>query len=177
MRIIHHPTNLGYGEALRSGFRVAWATAYIGYTDGDAQYDPYDLIVACTAPTQIPRAVLGFKVTRAEGVYRRVQSRLYNALIRRLFGLAARDINCSLKWFPAPAFKRLNLRSRSAFIDAEILLGLSHAGVPFVEVPVQHFARRQGRGRGARPRVILSTLREIYAYLVTPEAVHEVVFL
>src|SRR5436190_4573898 len=37
VRVIHHPSNRGYGGALRSGFSGA-RKELIFYTDGDAQY-------------------------------------------------------------------------------------------------------------------------------------------
>src|SRR5437660_4358558 len=41
-RIIHHPRNLGYGAALRTGFSNA-GKDLIFYTDGDGQYDVKEL--------------------------------------------------------------------------------------------------------------------------------------
>ena len=38
LRVVHHPTNLGYGAALRTGFNEA-SKSLVFYTDGDAQYD------------------------------------------------------------------------------------------------------------------------------------------
>jgi len=42
VRAVHHPTNLGYGAALRSGFRVA-RFDWVGFTDGDRQFAVSDL--------------------------------------------------------------------------------------------------------------------------------------
>ena len=42
VRTVHHPTNLGYGAALRSGFRVA-RFDWVGFTDGDRQFAVADL--------------------------------------------------------------------------------------------------------------------------------------
>src|SRR5712671_1525683 len=44
VRVIHHPSNRGYGGALQTGFRSA-TKELIFYTDGDAQYDPAELAV------------------------------------------------------------------------------------------------------------------------------------
>src|SRR5207237_4383288 len=44
VRVIHHPSNRGYGGALQTGFRSA-TKEFIFYTDGDAQYDPAELAV------------------------------------------------------------------------------------------------------------------------------------
>ena len=38
IRVIHHPKNLGYGEALKSGFYNARYDTIV-YTDGDGQFD------------------------------------------------------------------------------------------------------------------------------------------
>jgi len=38
VKVIHHPTNLGYGAALQSGFRAA-SKNLVFYTDGDGQFD------------------------------------------------------------------------------------------------------------------------------------------
>jgi len=42
MRVITHSRNLGYGQALRSGFAAA-AKELVFYTDGDGQYDVGEL--------------------------------------------------------------------------------------------------------------------------------------
>ena len=42
VRAVHHPTNLGYGAALRSGFAAA-RFDHLAYTDGDRQFKVADL--------------------------------------------------------------------------------------------------------------------------------------
>ncbi|MCU0479135.1 MAG: glycosyltransferase family 2 protein, partial [Chloroflexi bacterium] len=42
VRAVHHPTNLGYGAALRSGFRAARHDV-VCFTDGDRQFQVADL--------------------------------------------------------------------------------------------------------------------------------------
>ena len=38
VKVLHHPTNLGYGAALQSGFKAA-GKKLVFYTDGDGQFD------------------------------------------------------------------------------------------------------------------------------------------
>ena len=38
VKVVHHPTNLGYGAALQSGFSTA-TKELVFYTDGDGQFD------------------------------------------------------------------------------------------------------------------------------------------
>src|SRR6476469_2757319 len=42
VRAVHHPTNLGYGAALRSGFRAA-RFEHVAFTDGDRQFRVVDI--------------------------------------------------------------------------------------------------------------------------------------
>jgi len=48
VRIVHHQGNRGYGGALRSGFANA-TKEWIFYTDGDAQYDPWEMSLLWSA--------------------------------------------------------------------------------------------------------------------------------
>src|SRR6187549_3499791 len=43
LKVVHHPKNRGYGGALRTGFATA-SKELVFYTDGDAQYDPRELV-------------------------------------------------------------------------------------------------------------------------------------
>ena len=43
LRVIHHPVNQGYGAALKTGFSAA-TKDWVFYTDGDAQYNPLELV-------------------------------------------------------------------------------------------------------------------------------------
>ncbi len=38
IKVVHHPTNLGYGAALQSGFKAV-CKDLVFYTDGDGQFD------------------------------------------------------------------------------------------------------------------------------------------
>src|SRR5437773_12083728 len=44
LHVITHPQNRGYGATLRDGFSQA-SKEWIFYTDGDAQYDPHELVL------------------------------------------------------------------------------------------------------------------------------------
>lgn len=171
VQVLNHPRNLGYGRALRSGFQAAKATRWVGYTDGDAQYTPLDLVPHWGPFSELKNtALLGYKIRRADGPYRKLQSRIFSTLVRSLFRLRVKDLNCSLKVFPAMQLHKLYLQSDSAFIDSEILLKLRNLEVEFLEVPVQHFRRghfsraAETAGHGARLKTVISTLMEIWKF-------------
>ena len=55
VRAVHHPTNLGYGAALRSGFRAA-RHDLVAFTDGDRQFRVADIGRLIDAPRRGRRA-------------------------------------------------------------------------------------------------------------------------
>src|SRR5688500_12821814 len=77
VRVVNHPTNRGYGGALRTGFATA-SKDLIAYTDGDAQYDPTEVEVLwnCLAPDV--DMVTGYKMRRSDPWHRIVIGRVYH---------------------------------------------------------------------------------------------------
>jgi glycosyltransferase involved in cell wall biosynthesis len=158
LRVLTHPTNLGYGKALRD----AWAAAgkdYIFFTDVDGQFDPTE-IAAFLPLLDGANAAVGYRSPRADGWHRKLVSRGYNALVRCLFGLRVRDIDASFKLFPRRVAQGLDFYSDKFFIDTELMLKLAKAGVAIVERPVKHRPRLAGRSSVSAAHVF-TTVGEI----------------
>ena len=159
VRVIHHEKNKGYGMALRTGFTSA-TKDYVFYTDGDNQFDLTELkkFVALIPYTDI---VSGFRVRKQYSLYRKITSSTYNLILRILFGIQDRDVDCAFKLYPTELFRRITLESRDAFIDAEISIKARLLGYRSTEVGVTHLPRVDGISTGARPSVIFRTVQEI----------------
>lgn len=160
VRVIHHEKNQGYGAALRTGFLAA-RKDYVFYTDGDNQFDLQELkkFVALVPYTDI---VSGFRIEKQYSNYRKLTSSVYNFVLRILFKIHDRDVDCAFKLYPTELFRRIELDSRDAFIDAEIAIKARLLGYRSTEVGVTHLPRLDGISTGARPSVILRTMREIW---------------
>lgn len=158
VRVIHHKKNLGYGGALKSGFKNANKYDYVFYTDGDMQYDVAELskLIPHLKKYDI---VIGFRSKRALKFIRLIQTKIYNLIVRMLFGLKVKDINCSMKIIKRKILNRINLTSKQGFIDAELLIKLE--GHPIKEVEVSHFSRLFGKASGGSLRVVLGTFFEM----------------
>ena len=65
VRIVHHQKNRGYGGALRSGFATA-SKDYVFYTDGDAQYDPSEMVLLWQQMSGDVDWVNGWKISRSD---------------------------------------------------------------------------------------------------------------
>ena len=131
VRAVHHPTNLGYGAALRSGFRAA-NLDHVAFTDGDRQFHVEDLgrLIDRMAAADRPDVVVGFRIKRADPLVRTLYARAYRLANRIFFGLRVRDVDCACKLFRRPALEGIGVESGGAFFSAELLIKLSAAGRP-----------------------------------------------
>ena len=166
VRVVHHPTNLGYGAALRSGFAAA-RFGILGFTDGDRQFRVADLgplleVLERPGPAS-PDVVAGYRIRRADPLVRSVYARLYRLANRIFFGLRVRDIDCACKVFRRGALESIAVESGGAFFSAELLIKLQAAGHRIAEVGVPHHPRVAGRPTGARPSVILRAARDFWS--------------
>jgi glycosyltransferase involved in cell wall biosynthesis len=152
LRVVRHGANRGYGAALRSGFGVA-RYAWVLVIDGDGQFDPAEL--GCfVAALDGHDGVIGYRARRADPLLRRVNTAAWNGLVRRLFGLTTRDLNCAFKLLPTALVQDRLLVADGAVISAEILVRAARAGYRLAEVPIEHRPRRAGRASGARLHVV-----------------------
>jgi len=155
VRVIHHANNRGYGGALRTGFAAA-AKDLIAYTDGDAQYDPTELEVLWNRLTPDADMVNGYKISRSDPFHRIVIGRVYHHIVKQLFRLRVRDVDCSFKLFTRPVVDRLELESKDFFIDTEMVARSSRMGARVVEKGVRHYPRTAGH-TSVRPSHIPKT--------------------
>lgn len=163
VRAVHHPTNLGYGAALLSGFRAA-RHELVAFTDGDRQFRVADLglLTARLGEADRPDAVVGYRVKRADPVIRTIYAKLYRFANRVWFGLKVRDVDCACKLFRRDALSGIAVESGGAFFSAELLIKLGAAGRTIAEVGVPHHPRTAGSPTGAKPSVIFRAVRDFW---------------
>jgi glycosyltransferase involved in cell wall biosynthesis len=163
VRAVHHPTNLGYGAALRSGFAAA-RFDYLAFTDGDRQFKVADLgrLIERMA-TGTADVVVGYRIQRADPLVRTVYARLYRLANRIYFGLKVRDVDCACKLFRRAALEGVAVESGGAFFSAELLIKLKALGRRIDEVGVPHYPRTAGSPTGAKPQVVFRAVRDFWA--------------
>ena len=163
VRVVHHPTNYGYGAALRSGFRAA-AYEHVAFTDGDRQFHVEDLgrLIDRMAEPDHPDVVVGYRIKRADPLVRTVYARCYRLANRIFFGLRVRDVDCACKLFRREALEGIGVESGGAFFSAELMIKLHAAGRTIAEVGVPHYPRTAGSPTGAKPQVIFRAVRDFW---------------
>ncbi|MFN0119237.1 MAG: glycosyltransferase family 2 protein [Blastocatellia bacterium] len=146
LRVIHHPRNLGYGGALRTGFSQA-TRDLIFYTDGDGQYDVGELLTLAPLMTSEVDVVNGYKRKRADNLRRRVLGGVYRLVARTMFGLPIRDVDCDFRLMRRAAIQAVDLSANSGVVCAEMVYKLHRAGCRFTETPVHHYPRLHGQSQ------------------------------
>ncbi len=161
IHLIQHPCNLGYGAALDTGFTQATGD-YVFYTDSDLPVDLQD--IARVIPLlENADVVVGYRIKRHETVRRAIYSRIYNILMRLLFGVHVRDVNFSFKLVSRSVLQKIRLSARTVFIDGQLLAESIRHGFRIVEIPVEYIPRHFGHSSFDSLRVAWDTLNEMLA--------------
>ncbi len=163
VRVVHHPVNLGYGAALRSGFAAA-RYELVAFTDGDRQFKVADIgrLTTRLAESDAPDIVVGFRIKRADPFIRTAYARVYRLANRVFFGLRVTDVDGACKLFRRGSLEGLRVESDGAFFSAELLIKLQAAGRTVAEVGVPHYPRTAGSPTGAKPQVVLRAVRDFW---------------
>jgi glycosyltransferase involved in cell wall biosynthesis len=151
VRLIRHGRNRGYGEALRSGFLTS-RLDYVFFTDADLQFDTNELERFLPYAGTVD-VICGYRRNRQDTPVRRLMAYGWNFLVRILFYVPVRDIDCAFKLFDRRVLERIDIESVGAMVNTELMVKLGRNGCSVVEVGVTHRPRRAGEARGANPRV------------------------
>ena len=157
VKVIHHARNRGYGGNLRSGFAAA-TKDWIFYTDGDAQYDASELTLLVERIGPEVGLVNGWKIERNDPLHRKVVGRIYQHVIRLLFHLRLRDVDCDFRLIRRSLFDEFELHSRTGAICVELMRKIQSTDCRMVEVPVHHYHRVYGRSQFFNVTRIVRTL-------------------
>lgn len=160
VRAIHNRPNRGYGGAVARGLREA-AKDWIFFTDGDGQFDLGELPKLIALLDRCDFAV-GYRLDRADSWIRKWNAYCWGVLVRLLFGLKLRDIDCAFKLLPKSLVEGIELRSQGALISTELLAKARYRGLRLAEVGVRHYPRIAGKQTGANFRVIARAFRELF---------------
>ena len=168
--VLSYPVNMGKGFALLHGFRHAHG-ALIGFIDADMELHPRSLaaFVRVLEKGSYDIVVGSKRHPESEVVYpafRRLQSWVYQVLIRVLFNLSVRDTQTGLKLMRREVLEAvapLLLVKRFAF-DLELLVVAAHLGFRRIgEAPIELNYRFQSTtDYGAVYRVLVDTAAIFY---------------
>lgn len=157
---VHHEYNQGYGAALRSGFAAA-RNDYVFFSDSDGQFD-LEEITRLLAYVDSYDLILGYRENRADPLHRRLNGWAWSSLVRFLFRVKVKDIDCAFKLFRRDIFDVIKLEAGGAMVNTELLALAKKRGFSMINVAVSHYPREAGEQTGANPLVILKAFYELF---------------
>ena len=161
VRVIHHERNLGYGAALRSGFRGA-KYPWVAFTDSDGQFDLAD-IERFLPFTDSADLILGYRLQRADSFIRRIYTFGWALIPRILLDMDVRDYSCGFKLIRKSVIEAVEpLQGEEKVYQIELLVKAKRKGFRFAEVGVHHYPREFGQQTGANLGVVARSIREMF---------------
>lgn len=161
IKVIHHPKNLGYGEALKSGFYNARYDTIV-YTDGDGQFD-FSEIHKFLDKIQDYDLVIGYRIKRQDPFFRILFKKGWKLSLWAAFGLTLKDVDCGFKMIKRSVLEKIpHLESsRGAMINAELAIKAKKYGFKVTQVGVNHYPRLSGKPTGVNIRVIIKSYLDL----------------
>jgi hypothetical protein len=105
--------------------------------------------------------VNGYKISRSDPWHRIVIGRIYQSIVRVLFALRVRDVDCDFRLLRRTIFDRVHLEKNSGVICLEMMKKIQDGGFRLAEVPVHHYHRAFGRSQFFNFRRIARTAVDV----------------
>jgi glycosyltransferase involved in cell wall biosynthesis len=151
IRIFSFRRRLGKSPALTCGFQKA-AGHFIVTMDADLQDDPADIQRMHEFLTREHLSMVsGWRKDRRDSVLKIISSRIFNLVVRVVFGVRFKDMNSGLKLYQADVARELRLYGG---MHRFIPVIATEMGYRVAELPVQHHERRHGRSKYSATKIV-----------------------
>ena len=104
--------------------------------------------------------VIGLRIHRNDPWRRKLQSAVYNFMLRIIHGHKHKDVN-SIKLYKRKILDNIQLKSETAFVDAEFCIKAEKARFRIIEIPINHLPRVSQGASGGKLSVILQTFIDL----------------
>ena len=139
--LINHKTNLGKGEALKSGFKAVKDDSIIITIDGDGQHNPEEIPIVLKPILEDgadlvngSRYLYGHEENTP--AYRRIGQQVLDIATNISAGINVTDSQSGFRAFSPKARDCFRFKDTGFGIESEMLVDASEAGLKIVEVPI-----------------------------------------
>ncbi len=161
VKVIHHPSNLGYAMSTLTGFKNSVGEIVI-VIDGDGQHTVADVPAFVDKIESGYDILFGWKVKRNDPAMRIVITRVLNFLARLILNYPYHDINCGYRAVTRQVAEQIEIHHKLNSVGPEIYVWGKLRNYKMAELPVQHFPREAGSSihiPWTLPRTILKMVR------------------
>jgi len=162
VRVIHEGTRNGFGSALKLGYKEA-SKNWIWLVTSDIPF-PLDAIITAEKYFDDYDCIFSYRSHDPRGYSRRIQSFIYNSIIKLVLGLKVKHINSAFKVLNRGAVSGLELLSNRWFIDAELLYWVTKFNFRYIEIPVP-IIEREGGVSTVGSLAFIDILKEMFFFL------------
>ena len=169
VKLIDFLINKGKSEALNSGFKKCTGNIVLTL-DADLQDDPNEIGAFVSKVKETNGLVSGWKKNRLDSISKRIQSKIFNFVLRFLTKIKLHDFNCGFKAYPLDAVKMINIYGG---LHRFIPVLVENNGFVVSELVVNHRKRKHGYSKYTKSRIFhgffdLITLMFFKRYLTRP---------
>jgi len=169
VKLIDFLINKGKSEALNAGFKKCSGNVVLTL-DADLQDDPNEIGAFVSKVKETNGLVSGWKKNRLDSLSKRIQSKIFNFVLRFLTKIKLHDFNCGFKAYPLDAVKMINIYGG---LHRFIPVLVKNNGFVVSELVVNHRKRKHGYSKYTKSRLFhgffdLITLMFFKRYLTRP---------
>tara|TARA_B100001173_G_scaffold286322_1_gene273929 strand:- start:241 stop:1185 length:945 start_codon:yes stop_codon:yes gene_type:complete len=169
VKLIDFLINKGKSEALNTGFKKCSGNVVLTL-DADLQDDPNEIGAFVSKVKETNGLVSGWKKNRLDSLSKRIQSKIFNFVLRFLTKIKLHDFNCGFKAYPLDAVKMINIYGG---LHRFIPVLVKNNGFVVSELVVNHRKRKHGYSKYTKSRIFhgffdLITLMFFKRYLTRP---------
>ena len=169
VKLIDFLINRGKSEALNAGFKKCVGEVVITL-DADLQDNPNEIEAFVTKVKETSGLVSGWKKNRLDSFSKRIQSKIFNFVLRFLTKIKLHDFNCGFKAYPLEAVRMINIYGG---LHRFIPILVKNNGFVVSELVVNHRKRMHGHSKYTKSRIFhgffdLITLMFFKRYLTRP---------
>jgi|TARA_B100002003_G_C14095779_1_gene527076 glycosyltransferase involved in cell wall biosynthesis len=165
--IIQPKDKKGIGYAKRMGFKNA-KFPYIFYADSDNQFDLKEFKKFLPYLDKYD-VIAGYRIERHDPKTRVITSRIYNMMMRLMFGAKERDLDCAFRLVNKRVINNISLICSTGVATTELLAKARKKGFKIKEVGVNHYPRTLGKPvfeleiglNLPKPKVVFDILKEM----------------
>lgn len=173
IRLIIQPKEAkGVGTAYILGFKKAkYNTVF--YCDSDNQFNFEDITMFFPYYNDFD-IIAGYRIKRQDPWGRIISSNIYNFMLRQIFNITERDLDCAFRLVKKRVIDKINIKSKTGLMTAEMIIKAKKAGYTVKQIGVHHYPRTVGQTRFASalnfPKVavikeIIGEIKELYRSL------------
>lgn len=139
VKVVNHKKKMGIGTCLKTGYKMA-KMENVCAVPGDGQFDVNELRAFRKVPSQT--VVSFFRSKNMQYSFlRKLLTKVNKGLNKILFGIDVQDINW-VKIYKTSEIKSLNLKSKSSYVESEIIYRLKNKNCKIIQSPSHYLSRK-----------------------------------